>query len=63
MITYLDPGGRWPGLRSLAKVTAQRTTGTTTSRESRYYLSRLPDDPVRLNQIVRTHWRIENELH
>jgi predicted transposase YbfD/YdcC len=60
---YLDPDGRWPGLRSVAMVVADRTTSTGTSQEVRYYLSSLPADAVRLNRIVRTHWRIENELH
>jgi hypothetical protein len=34
-----------------------------TSREARYCLSSLPADAVRLNETVRAHWRIENELH
>ena len=33
------------------------------ARRARYYLSSLTADAVRLNRIVRTHWRIENELH
>lgn len=60
---YLDAEGRWPGLRSVAMVAAERTTRTGTSQETRYYLSSLPADAERLNRIVRTHWRIENELH
>jgi predicted transposase YbfD/YdcC len=63
VIAYLDPDGRWPGLRSLAMVVAERTTGNTRSQETRYYLSSLPADAMRLNTVVRTHWRIENELH
>ena len=60
---YLDPDGRWPGLRSVAMVATERTTSTGASRETRSYLSSLPADAARLNRIVRTHWRIENELH
>ena len=63
VITYLDPDARWPGLRSLAMVLAERLVGSARSQETRYYLSSLPADALRLNQIVRTHWRIENELH
>jgi len=63
VVGYLDPDGRWPGLRSVAMVVAQRTSGTTRSEEARYYLSSLPGDAVRLNRVVRSHWRIENELH
>jgi predicted transposase YbfD/YdcC len=63
VVGYLDPDGRWPGLRSVAMVHAQRTSGTTRSEETRYYLSSLTADAMRLNRIVRAHWRIENELH
>jgi predicted transposase YbfD/YdcC len=63
VVGYLDPDGRWPGLRSLAMVVAERTSGSTRSQESRYYVSSLPADALQINQIVRTHWRIENELH
>jgi predicted transposase YbfD/YdcC len=60
---YLDPDRRWPGLRSVAMVATERTASTGISQETRYYLSSLPADATRLNRIVRTHWRIENELH
>ncbi len=63
LLHYLDPEGRWAGLRSVALVRAERTIDTATSTEHRYYLSSLPADAVRLNQIVRTHWQIENHLH
>jgi predicted transposase YbfD/YdcC len=29
----------------------------------RHYLSSLPADPQHLNQVIRTHWTIENQLH
>jgi predicted transposase YbfD/YdcC len=60
---YLDPEGRWAGLRSVALVQATRTSGAATTTEHRYYLSSLPADAARLNRIVRTHWQIENHLH
>jgi predicted transposase YbfD/YdcC len=60
---YLDPDGRWAGLRSVALVQAERASGAVKTTEQRYYLSSLPADAARLNQIVRTHWQIENHLH
>lgn len=63
VIAYLDPDRRWPGLRSVAMVVAERTVGTTRSHETRYSLSSLPANAVRLNRAVRPHWRIANELH
>jgi predicted transposase YbfD/YdcC len=63
LLRYLDPDGRWAGLRSVVLVQAQRTIGAAQTTEQRYYLSSLPADATRLNQIVRTHWQIENQLH
>lgn len=62
-IAYLDPHGRWPGLQTVVRIEAERRQGTSQTKEVRYYLSSLPDDPKRLNQVARRHWSIENELH
>lgn len=63
VIDYLDPQNRWPGLQSVVMVKTQRTTGDSVQSETRYYLSSLPADAKRHNTVVRTHWRIENQLH
>lgn len=63
LLRYLDPECRWAGARSVALVQAERRIGEERTQERRYYLSSLPADAVRLNRIVRTHWRIENQLH
>jgi predicted transposase YbfD/YdcC len=63
LVAYLDPQGRWPGLRSVVLVATQRTISTSVQRERRYYLSSLPAQAMRLNTIIRNHWRIENHLH
>jgi predicted transposase YbfD/YdcC len=63
VLAWLDPEGRWPGLRSIAAVTGERQIGNTTTVGTRYYLSSLAADPVRIGQAVRRHWGIENELH
>jgi predicted transposase YbfD/YdcC len=63
LIAYLDPAGRWPGLQSVVMVQSRRIIGEMTQSETRYYLSSLPADAQRLNALVRTHWRIENQLH
>jgi predicted transposase YbfD/YdcC len=58
----------WVGLHTVVKVTAERTvtsTGEThKSTESRYYICS-DEEPTaaRLNQAVRQHWGIENNLH
>lgn len=64
VIAWLDPAGAWPGLRSIAQVTATRRVGeqepTTTVR---YSLSSLPGDARQIARTVRSHWGIENSLH
>lgn len=62
-IAYLDPQARWRGLQTVVRIEAQRRPETDLSQEVRYYLSSLPADPNRLNQVARSHWSIENELH
>jgi predicted transposase YbfD/YdcC len=62
-IAYLDPQQRWPGLRSVVRIETERRVGPEISREIRYYLASLAGDPNHLNQVIRTHWHIENKLH
>jgi predicted transposase YbfD/YdcC len=58
----------WVDLHTLVKVTTERTvtaTGETKhSSESRYYISS-DEEPTaaRMNQAVREHWGVENNLH
>jgi predicted transposase YbfD/YdcC len=54
----------WPGLKSVIKIESLRIKGNKESRETRYYLSSLRYHSAReLNEIVRSHWSIENQLH
>jgi hypothetical protein len=59
-LSYLNPKGVWPGLRSVAKVTGERRTEEKVSVESRYYISSLSGDAKELLWAVREHWGIEN---
>lgn len=60
---YVDPSHRWPDLRSLAMVQAERRVGDTVTQHTRYYISSLPADARLLGRAIRRHWGIENELH
>lgn len=62
-IAYLDPQERWTGLRSVVRIETERRVGQQHSREIRYYLTSLGGDPTRLNEVIRTHWHIENKVH
>ncbi|MCP2085633.1 UNVERIFIED_ORG: putative transposase YbfD/YdcC [Paraburkholderia sediminicola] len=55
--------GRWPGLRSVVMVEATREIAGVASTQRRYYISSLPADTCRIAHAVRSHWRIENNMH
>jgi predicted transposase YbfD/YdcC len=40
-----------------------RETPATTTTETAYYLSSQALSPERLNEVVRSHWGVENRLH
>jgi predicted transposase YbfD/YdcC len=62
-LTYLDPTGRWMGLATVIRIDSQRRFNNLHSQETRYYISSLAAEPKLLNNAVRTHWTIENQLH
>jgi predicted transposase YbfD/YdcC len=55
----------WPGLQSigLVKVNVLRVKSQKESNSKKYYISSLPANAARLNEIARSHWSIENQLH
>ena len=63
VLAYLNEGDRWPGLRSVAMVEAERRVGGAATTETRYYISSLPGDAAQIGAAVRGHWGIENSLH
>lgn len=62
-IDWLIQRHRWPGLTSIGRVESQRHIGSEVTTETRYFLSSLPKDALRLGQAARAHWGIENTLH
>lgn len=58
---------RWPGIKSVERVTSYRHIKDHTSVEKRYYISslpaRTPQQAKRLNTLIRAHWQIENRVH
>lgn len=62
-LQFLRDYDRWPGLRTLAKVTSQRQVNGQTATETRYYISSLPNNAAQLLNAVRSHWGVENSLH
>ncbi len=62
-VDRLYKADQWADLKCFAIVERERTVGTKTSCERRYYLSSLPADAARIAHAVRSHWEIENRLH
>jgi len=55
----------WKGFKTIVKISSERIDKQSDkgSTETRYYMSSLPADANHLNEIIRKHWRIENNLH
>jgi predicted transposase YbfD/YdcC len=62
-IDWLQETHDWPGLAAVGKIVSTRESRGKTSTETRYYLLSTPFPAARLNDIVRSHWAIENSLH
>ena len=63
-IEWLKRDHSWEGLKSIVAVTAKRELGEKTTEETRYFISSLSaSNPEKLEQAVRSHWAIENNLH
>jgi predicted transposase YbfD/YdcC len=54
---------KWPDLRSLVMVVAQRIIDQETTTTTRFYISSLPANATQLLAAGRGHWHIENQLH
>lgn len=62
-IAWLRDDHQWPGLAAIGKVVRVRETTAKTTTETAYYLLSTPLSAERLNQVVRSHWGVENRLH
>jgi predicted transposase YbfD/YdcC len=62
-IDWLQEDHQWPGLIAIGKVARIRETTDKTTTETAYYLLSAPLSPQRFNEVVRSHWGVENRLH
>mgnify|MGYP001299259952 CR=1 FL=1 len=64
-LTFLDGKEDWDGLKTIIRIRSERYIKKTeeTTTETRFYISSLSCDPKSFNQIIRSHWAIENNLH
>lgn len=62
-IDWLKELHGWPGLKSIGMVYSKIIRKGKETQEKRFYISSLSEDARRLNNSVRAHWGIENQLH
>lgn len=64
-LRFLDEKENWKESKSIIRLVFERTDKTTgkTSSETRYYISILTNSAKKAEEIVRSHWAIENNLH
>ena len=62
-IAWLQQAHRWPGLQTIAKLTASREINGKTTSATRFYIASRKLSAAQLNDLARAHWSIENQLH
>lgn len=62
-IDWLQKHHKWPGLVGIGKVERVRETTAKTTTETAYYLLSAALSVERFNEVVRSHWGVENGLH
>jgi len=62
-LDWLEDRAKWKNLNLIGMVHSERQVGDKITRETRYYISSLPNDVKRFAEAVRDHWTIENQLH
>lgn len=62
-IEQLNLPEQWPGMKSILLIESKRRHEGKESVERRYYISSLEANAELHNQVVRSHWAIENSLH
>jgi len=64
-LSHLDSKDLWKGLEQFVKIESEVFCKSTrkTSTQIRYYITSLKQDALKINQLIRQHWSIENQLH
>ena len=62
-LEFLYGKEKWKGLKSIVRITSQRTFHNKIENETRYYISSLETTAPKFNQYIRMHWGVENSVH
>jgi predicted transposase YbfD/YdcC len=63
VLAFVDEAGRWPGLRAIGLIEAERRVGAAREGERRHYLLGAPLDAATFARTVRCHRGLENRRH
>jgi predicted transposase YbfD/YdcC len=64
-LDFLDDKEDWNSLKSIIKITSERTNKKSSiyTCETRFYISSIAENAKLINNSIRSHWAIENNLH
>ena len=62
-LNLLDEKENWTKLKSVIRIESIREIGEKKSTQTRYYISSSLKSAKEFNQLIRSHWQIENNLH
>lgn len=60
---HLSTNNDWAGLKSIIRIESERSIKDQQQKETRYYISSLKTTAKEFNELIRSHWGIENSLH
>ena len=62
-LKMIEKKTEWSGIKSIIQIESKRTITDKEQTQVRYYISSLEKPAEELNQLIRSHWGIENSLH
>lgn len=62
-LNLLDERKNWTDLNSVIRIESTREVADKKTTETRYYISSLTKTAKEFNQLIRSHWQVENNLH
>ena len=62
-LNWLDTKDKWVDLKTIVMIESTREIAGKVSTERRFYITSMEPNARQINQSVRNHWSIENQLH
>ena len=62
-LKMVDKKAEWAGIKSIIQIESKRRIADKEQTQVRYYISSLEKPAEEFNQLIRSHWGIENSLH